>query len=521
MKRAWQRGLPILSMTLALSTSAVVVLAMLLAASTSAAGPGGSEVEPNNSPSHATHLWCEVDESGIVNSGFDSDYFSFSHPVAGPFHVYTSTPDGGDPRLELFQGDGVTLVDADDDDGVAAASHIGIASLPAGDYFVRVSTFTVGDRFPYVLSLRCPANPVEIEPNDSPATATITSCDATAISGDIGRPGDVDYWSFSVPLASNVVVTSLPAPEGADQILTIYDESGAFVTSAVDGGNELGATLSATLTPGMYFVSFASATIGLHYDATITVAGRSCSTVTAITPSSGSSAGGDLVHVSGTRLGSAQEVSVLFGGVPATILSSTDTLVDVLTPAGSGTVDVTVVSRGESNTLAAAYAFRPPEIAARFGNVNVGSGDREDVLLVNAVTGDSARELTIGLRRPISIVMTPPTSRASARFALYVWPQAGTATTLTTLPRGLGVMSLPPPFVPASPQPVAIFNNVGSTRILGVPTLPSHPAPSLVLNSPGGARRPATITLQGVIQDDGSQIPERWSVTNAIVVRFE
>ena len=78
-------------------------------------------------------------------------------------------------------------------------------------------------------------------------------------------------------------------------------------------------------------------------------------------------------------------------------------------------------------------------------------------------------------------------------------------------------MALAPPF--AGGAPIAIWNNVGRPGRLGAPTLPSSAAPSFLFQRRGVAS-PHVVTLQGVIEDDGSQSPLRFSVTNAIILRI-
>lgn len=75
----------------------------------------------------------------------------------------------------------------------------------------------------------------------------------------------------------------------------------------------------------------------------------------------------------------------------------------------------------------------------------------------------------------------------------------------------------PPPFA-HSPIPVRVlFNNIGHVAVLGLPVLPSSAAP-FEFTVPRGVRRATTVALQGIIEDDGSAIPEGWSLTNAVVV---
>lgn len=91
-------------------------------------------------------------------------------------------------------------------------------------------------------------------------------------------------------------------------------------------------------------------------------------TITTVNPTSGPTAGGDLVRITGTDFAAA--IDVLFGGVPATVASLRDeagvSIADVRTPPhADGSVEVTVRNLdgsgvpipGEEATLAAAYRY--------------------------------------------------------------------------------------------------------------------------------------------------------------------
>jgi hypothetical protein len=120
--------------------------------------------------------------------------------------------------------------------------------------------------------------------------------------------------------------------------------------------------------------------------------------------------------------------------------------------------------RGATRSLPQAYTYVSPGLASRYGNVNVGRGDREDVLLINAVSGDSTtRELLVPVGHSIDAVMIAPSSRVEAHFVLYMWGRAPNELTRTLLPRGLGAMALAPPF--AGGVPHAIWNNVGVLKL--------------------------------------------------------
>ncbi|MBI1854014.1 MAG: hypothetical protein HYR85_27060 [Planctomycetes bacterium] len=236
-----------------------------------------------------------------------------------------------------------------------------------------------------------------------------------------------------------------------------------------------------------------------------------------VAPGIGSESGGDSVTLGSFNIGDPDRLRVNFGDRPAEVLRVDGDRVTVRTPPGAGAVDVGVHSEHASVILPSAFAYGEPSLVARYGTVNQGRGDREDVLLVNASVGDPVtRELSLVRGSPMSIVMAQPTGQLRARFALYAWPGEPTASTLASLPRHVGAMVFPPPFAGGSPR--VVWNNVGRVWALGVPTLPSTPAPSIVFRR-ASTPAPVTLTLQGIIEDDGSQSATGLSVTNAVILR--
>jgi len=79
-------------------------------------------------------------------------------------------------------------------------------------------------------------------------------------------------------------------------------------------------------------------------------------TVTGINPSSGAAAGGDTVTITGTGLTGATGVG--FGATGATnVTVNSDTQITAVSPAGTGQVDVTVVTPGGTSATSAADQF--------------------------------------------------------------------------------------------------------------------------------------------------------------------
>lgn len=248
-------------------------------------------------------------------------------------------------------------------------------------------------------------------------------------------------------------------------------------------------------------------------------------TLTSITPSAGSELGDDRIGINGNGFTSLEDTSVTVGGAAAQVVSVGIDRVGLRTPPGRGVVDIVVANAHGSTTLPTSFTYVEPAIAARWGNVNVALGDRENVLRVNGDSGSEPdRAVVVQVHQPIDVQLAEPSSRsgdggAGSRFVLYGWVGPPTAGTLIGLPGGIGVMVLAPPFLGG--RPAAIWNNVGFHGFLGTPTHPSSPAPSTVFRRLSGTSRPVTVTLQGIIEDDGSAIPQSFSITNAVILRVQ
>ncbi|MBI1854230.1 MAG: hypothetical protein HYR85_28155 [Planctomycetes bacterium] len=350
-------------------------------------------------------------------------------------------------------------------------------------------------------------------------------------SGTQGNDHSVDSWisangrfvAFS-SWASNLVAGDSNGTGSLGEDVFVRDllvGTTTRVSTAADGTQANAFSREASISEDGRYVAFTSPASNLvpddtnqNYDAFV----RDRVRLQSVLPASGSEAGGDLVNLDVRFLPVGDGSVVRFGGADATIVAASPSRVQLRTPPGAGIVDVSVTTPGGSVSRTAIFGYVAPDLAARFGDVNVGRGDREDVLLVNASRGNDRREARLALGEAMTLVMQPPSSRPSAHFVLYAWTRVPSVATLTPLPRGVGSLVMPAPFTGGSPQPRAIWNNAGHRRTLGSPTYPSRPAPSVVVRATNGFTIPARVALQGLIEDDASASPVHWSVTNAILL---
>ncbi|WP_198598423.1 putative Ig domain-containing protein, partial [Mangrovicella endophytica] len=198
-----------------------------------------------------------------------------------------------------------------------------------------------------------------------PAQAASPACNAINAIGTIYNPGQ---FSHSYPAASfidgeevtaTIVDAGVFGPMNGDAVfLSRADYTNAYVYSS-----DTGLAGTHTLTAPSSFLRANGLLVSITaYDSissvTVTCSGTS-PTVTGITPTSGSTAGGTAVTLDGTNL--ANVTSVTFDGVAATSVSATATSITATTPAHApGIVNVTVSGTTGSATVVNGFTYIVP-----------------------------------------------------------------------------------------------------------------------------------------------------------------
>jgi large repetitive protein len=138
--------------------------------------------------------------------------------------------------------------------------------------------------------------------------------------------------------------------------------------------------------------------------------------ITGLNPSMGSTAGGNTITIMGANLAGA--TAVLFGGVPATNITSTSSQITTTAPADSaGLVDVIVIAAAGTNSATAAdgYTFVTPVVASN-GGANIIYDSTSNAITLNYVSGiptsvaiDSVPKHGTAAASGINITYTPTT----------------------------------------------------------------------------------------------------------------
>jgi hypothetical protein len=261
------------------------------------------EVQPDDTIATAMLLHplapnCAIVTGAITPSG-DQDFYKFEAPAGAKVWAYVDT--GGtqglgatsrDSVLTLFDVDGTTVLETDDDDGTGNggdgtiesdfASVIAGHTLPAGGvYYLRV-TESGNDNIinPYRLSVvvtTAGATP-EVEANNTTATANsiVTPVSPFGLrSGAVnGATGDVDFYSVQANAGDRIFVAADGDPErdgsGTDLVVSFLNTDGTTVLLSADSSTGQGSPAPPAegfsfniATAGTYFVRVKPAATGV------------------------------------------------------------------------------------------------------------------------------------------------------------------------------------------------------------------------------------------------------------------
>lgn len=385
--------------------------------------PCTEELEPNDTPATANALSCAV--TGRVNPTTDADFYALGvRPAGSRVFALVDGAASANGDFDLRVNTATTTLEYDD--GAAAPSFGGISAAIAGTLLPQVPTWLQVDYFgtgsstafaePYVLYSKVETGPatLEVEPNDTVGTATTAT--TTYFEGSITDGGtDVDFFAFSGN-AGDLVFAALDAlptrPDagttGPNFRVSVVDSTGVELfaddDTSTSANHAAGTTLTSTspTAPGDAFVyrlrtsgTFAirvGKTTGTTETPYLLSVSVGCSdvapTITALTPSAGTPAGGDSVTITGT--GFSDRSVVRFGATFAEVSSFTGTQLVVRSPASAtgGDVDVTVTNGiGLSATSATRFTYEdPPGVPPTVVSINPTSG-RSSGGTVVTVTG--------------------------------------------------------------------------------------------------------------------------------------
>jgi hypothetical protein len=395
------------------------------------AGTTCGPIEPGGSRHHGTPAQCQATTSTTPTSTTPTSTTPTSTTQTSATTAKATTSSvaavGG---FVSSAGSGVSTLQVDPHakgDALVAVVKVGSSSVTVasvsggGASWTRVETFEDGGH----------GEDLWLGTVTTPGVSTVTVGFSASVAGidiDLGAQefssslGTGAYWSKDRAAgqdnaSSTTVAFPTLSPAGQGELYFGYARGpgslsagttpGVTYTTTADGNLvAYDPAVSATLSPtGQTSSANPSASVGALITATGTA--PPAPSVTTLSPTSGPTAGGTTVTITGTNLSGATKVS--FGTAAATTVNVTSpTSLSATSPAGSGTVDVTVTTAGGTSPTTSADRFTytgtpTPSIAAVGGLADVVYPSGGTALPVNPVATGDALVVTVDSHAPFAL----------------------------------------------------------------------------------------------------------------------
>lgn len=245
-------------------------------------GPGDN-YEPDNTFTQASPIVTDgTSQTHNFHIPADVDWVRFSTTLGGAYTIQTlNLGPASDTVLELYDTNGTTLLEVNDDGGVGLASRITWTAPANGTYFVKVRHYLAsasGNDTNYDLQvIEGGPNGDPFEPDNTPAQATPLTVNGSSQTHDFHIAGDQDWIEFSTTIGTNYIIETSNLGIASDTYLFLYDTNGTtLLESNDDGGVGLASKIQWTAPAnGTYFVKvrhYNNSTYGpdTNYDLAVT-----------------------------------------------------------------------------------------------------------------------------------------------------------------------------------------------------------------------------------------------------------
>lgn len=270
--------------------------------------------------------------------------------AAGPFPVTVTNADGTSAPINYTYTTGLTLAPTSGSSGGGTTVHIYGTNL-AGTTAVKFGT-KPATSFTQVSSTHVQA----VSPAGSGVVGvTVTTPGGTSAPSNffyVNPPSKNTASPTNGPTAGGTTVTITGNNLGNATSVTFGAAAGTITANTA--GSITVTTPAGTAGPASIVVTTpGGSTDGL----TFTYEGTP--TISAVSPTTGTTVGGDTVTITGTNL--ADTTQVTFGGTTASFGPISDTTIAAVTPAhAAGTVDVVVTTPGGTATATNAFTYQAP-----------------------------------------------------------------------------------------------------------------------------------------------------------------
>jgi uncharacterized protein YhjY with autotransporter beta-barrel domain len=412
---------------------------------------------------------------------------------------YSSTTEQGATTTYTVNADGTNLGSFD----LTAISFTNFS--PTANYNFTMTGYKLGGG---TVSTTFTASGQSFTAGNYASFTGLTGFQISYVSTNSANPSNITFDSFTVanvaapaaaPTVTGIAPNSGPTSGGTSVTITGTNFTGA--TSVTIGG--AAATSVTVVDPTTITATTPAGTAGAR-DVVVTTPGGTgtgtglftyvaAPTVTGVSPTSGPTAGGTSVTITGTNFTGA--TAVMFGANPAasyTVDSATQ--ITATSPAGSaGVVDITVTTVGGTSATGAAdqftYVAAPTVTGVSPTSGPTAGGTSVTITGTNftgttSVTIGGAAATSITVLNPTTITATTPAGTAGARDVIVTTPGgAGTGTGLFTYVAAPTVTGVSPTSGPTAGGTSVIItgtNFTGATAVM----FGANPAASYTVDSP-------------------------------------
>lgn len=191
-----------------------------------------------NEAATATPIDIGTSTTGEIEQGGDTDWFSFFVSAGQDYEFTTDLLTLSDTTLSLYDQDGETLLEFDDDGGPGLASRINWTASTSSTVYLKVAAYSSSQTGTYSLNVHAfdtTPDPAD-DHGDDAASATPVLMNSTT-EGTIEASFDSDWFQFTAVAGEDYIfethLGSLP-----DSWLELYDQDGQTLLTLDDDGGE-------------------------------------------------------------------------------------------------------------------------------------------------------------------------------------------------------------------------------------------------------------------------------------------
>ena len=227
--------------------------------------PSGDRYEPDDTYQEATRIPTDgTRQTHNFEPAGDRDWVKFEAASGTQYTIETSNlASDSDTYIYLYDRDGTTEIDRDDDGGAGRASEITWTCPRSGTYYVMIRHYGDSAHGPdtqYDISLREEAAPPPsgdgYEPDNTYQEATRIPTDGTRQTHNFEPAGDRDWVKFEAASGTQYTIETSNLASDSDTYIYLYDRDG---TTEIDRDDDGGAGRASEITwtcprSGTYYV---------------------------------------------------------------------------------------------------------------------------------------------------------------------------------------------------------------------------------------------------------------------------